>query len=137
MDYRKDPSVTMSQNDQVSVIDGKKIIKHFTKGWDLCCKWKDNSTSWQKLSELKESYPLQVAEFMFAVKLLMNRHLTGGRVGSTRRGIGLSFRLSTKSLDTTHRFISLGLNSLRLLRRLTPLIVRQVLPSGVMRLKRR
>eukprot|EP00804_Cyclotella_cryptica_P003442 CCRYP_002082-RA/>CCRYP_002082-RA protein AED:0.34 eAED:0.34 QI:0/0/0/1/0/0/2/0/164 len=54
-------------NDQVSIVDGKKIIKRSTRGWELCCEWKDGSTSWQ--SYLKESHPLQVAEFMFAAQI--------------------------------------------------------------------
>eukprot|EP00804_Cyclotella_cryptica_P017424 CCRYP_016640-RA/>CCRYP_016640-RA protein AED:0.36 eAED:0.36 QI:0/0/0/1/1/1/2/0/217 len=70
MDYRKDPSMAVSRNDQITVVNGKKIIvKHSTKGWELCCKWKDGSTSWQKLSNLKESHPLQVAEFAFTVQI--------------------------------------------------------------------
>ncbi|KAL7476932.1 hypothetical protein ACHAW6_002756, partial [Cyclotella cf. meneghiniana] len=35
--------------------------------WELCCEWKDGNTSWQKLSDLKESHPLQVADFALAV----------------------------------------------------------------------
>eukprot|EP00804_Cyclotella_cryptica_P022264 CCRYP_020542-RA/>CCRYP_020542-RA protein AED:0.22 eAED:-0.25 QI:0/0/0/0.5/1/1/2/0/420 len=66
VDYRKDPSVAVARKDQISVVDGKKIVTRSTKGWELCCKWKDGSTSWQKLSDLKESHPLQVAEFAFA-----------------------------------------------------------------------
>ena len=61
--------MAVSQNDQVTVIDGKKIVKHSTKGWELCCKWKDSSTSWQKLTDLKESNPLQGAEFVFAAQI--------------------------------------------------------------------
>jgi hypothetical protein len=46
MDHRKDPSVVVAQNNQVSVVDGKKIVKHSTRGWELCWEWKDGSTSW-------------------------------------------------------------------------------------------
>jgi hypothetical protein len=28
-----------------------------TKGWKLCVKWKDSTTSWEQLADLKESYP--------------------------------------------------------------------------------
>eukprot|EP00804_Cyclotella_cryptica_P022274 CCRYP_018116-RA/>CCRYP_018116-RA protein AED:0.39 eAED:0.39 QI:0/-1/0/1/-1/1/1/0/189 len=69
VDYRKDPSMAVAWKDQVLVIDGKKIVKRSTKGWELCCKWKDSSTSCQKLSDLKEFHPLQVAEFAFAVQI--------------------------------------------------------------------
>ena len=69
MDYRKDPSMAVSWNDQVLAVNGKKIVKRSTGGWELCCEWKDGSTSWQKLSDLKESHPLQVAEFAFAAQI--------------------------------------------------------------------
>jgi hypothetical protein len=69
VDYHKDPSVAVARNDQVMIVDGKKIVKRSTRGWELCCEWRDCSTSWQKLSDLKESLPLQVAEFAFAAQI--------------------------------------------------------------------
>ena len=32
-------------------------------GWKLLVKWRDQSESWIKLSELKESHPVETAEF--------------------------------------------------------------------------
>ena len=32
-------------------------------GWDLCVEWRDGSTDWVPLKELKESNPVQVAEY--------------------------------------------------------------------------
>eukprot|EP00804_Cyclotella_cryptica_P014222 CCRYP_005639-RA/>CCRYP_005639-RA protein AED:0.34 eAED:0.34 QI:0/0/0/1/1/1/3/0/304 len=69
VDYCKDPSMAVAQKDQVLIVDGKNIIKHSTRRWELCCEWKDNSTSWQKLLDLKESHPLQVVEFVFATQI--------------------------------------------------------------------
>jgi hypothetical protein len=57
VDYRKDPSMTVARDAQVMIVDGKKIVKRSTHGWELCCEWKDGSTSRQKLSDLKESHP--------------------------------------------------------------------------------
>jgi hypothetical protein len=37
--------------------------RHTTKGYQLCVKWKDGSTSWEHLKDMKEAYPLLVAEF--------------------------------------------------------------------------
>ena len=34
-----------------------------TASWHLCCQWKDGSTSWCKLSDLKESHPIETAEY--------------------------------------------------------------------------
>jgi hypothetical protein len=64
VDYHKDPSMAVARDAQVTIVDGKKIFKCSTRGWELCCEWKDGSTSWQKLSDLKES-----AEFAFATQI--------------------------------------------------------------------
>ena len=45
----------------------RKIIT--TKGWDLRIRWKDESTSWIPLKELKSSNPVKVAEYVAANKL--------------------------------------------------------------------
>ena len=34
-----------------------------TKGYHLCVRWKDGSTSWEHLKDLKEAYPTHVADF--------------------------------------------------------------------------
>jgi hypothetical protein len=62
----------------VTVIDGKKIAKRRPRRWEKCCKWKGDSNRLQKLSDLKESHPFQVAEFAFVHKSLMNQPSNGG-----------------------------------------------------------
>ena len=42
-------------------------MKHTTKGWMLCVQWKDKSTSWEKLSDMKESYLAEDAEYATAL----------------------------------------------------------------------
>jgi hypothetical protein len=39
---------------------GKREKKHTTTGWDLEVEWKDGSTSWIHLKELKETNPVDV-----------------------------------------------------------------------------
>jgi hypothetical protein len=41
-----------------------------TKGWKLCCKWTDGSTSWEELRNLKDSNPAEVAEYAASHNLL-------------------------------------------------------------------
>ena len=33
-----------------------------TKGWEILVQWKDGSTTWSKLKDMKDSYPVQLAE---------------------------------------------------------------------------
>ena len=43
---------------------GKKSIRKTTNGWDLICLWKDCSTPWAPLKDLKESKPVDIAEYV-------------------------------------------------------------------------
>lgn len=43
--------------------DGKRIKKKTTSGWDLEVEWKDGTTSWLPLRELKETNAVEVAQY--------------------------------------------------------------------------
>ena len=34
-----------------------------TKGWEICALWKDGSTDWITLKDLKQSYPTELSDF--------------------------------------------------------------------------
>ena len=44
-------------------------LRKTTKGWSLCILWKDGSTSWERLADVKESYPVEVAEYAVAHRI--------------------------------------------------------------------
>ena len=45
------------------------VHRRTTKGWQLLVQWKDGSTSWTPLKDLKESNPVEVAEYAVANKI--------------------------------------------------------------------
>eukprot|EP00957_Ditylum_brightwellii_P152643 11618678-Ditylum_brightwellii.AAC.1 len=47
------------------VIDkhGTRKMRKTTVGWSLLVKWKDNSEPWISLKDMKESYPVETAEY--------------------------------------------------------------------------
>jgi hypothetical protein len=51
------------------VRNGKQYKKKTTAGWDLQVEWRDGSTSWLPLKQLKESNPVEVAEYAKANQL--------------------------------------------------------------------
>jgi hypothetical protein len=49
--------------DQFITIRGREHKRKMTIGWTICVQWKNGETSWERLSDLKESNPLEVAEY--------------------------------------------------------------------------
>jgi hypothetical protein len=49
--------------------NGIKYRVKTTKGWELCVQWKDGSTSWERLANLKESNPVEIAEYAVSCEI--------------------------------------------------------------------
>jgi len=47
----------------ITTTSGRKRRKETTKGWELLVRWKDGSTTWSPLKDMKECYPVQTAEY--------------------------------------------------------------------------
>ena len=63
-DYKHDDSVAIPKTDRyITTARGQRRLHKTTAGWKLLVKWSDQSESWAKLSELKESHPMETAEF--------------------------------------------------------------------------
>ena len=62
VDHRKDSQAASKDNQEVT-LNSKTYKQKTTGGWQLCIEWKDKSTSWERLSDMKESYPVEVAEY--------------------------------------------------------------------------
>ena len=65
IDHRADATAIQQQNGYVT-FRGRRCPKRTTRGWFLCVQWKDGSTSWETLKDLKDSNPIETAEYAVA-----------------------------------------------------------------------
>jgi hypothetical protein len=63
IDHRQLDTVIRPSDQKVVSPDQRTYMKRSTIGWQICCQWKDGSTSWENLADLKESHPLETAEY--------------------------------------------------------------------------
>ena len=49
--------------------NGMKRRKMTTSGWQLCIQWKDRSTDWVSLKEVKQSYPVELEDYAKRAKI--------------------------------------------------------------------
>jgi hypothetical protein len=47
-----------------------KKVRKTTKGWQFCVEWKDGTTSWESLADLKERNPVEVYDYATSKSLL-------------------------------------------------------------------
>jgi hypothetical protein len=49
--------------------NGRKVRKRTTRGWQLLVEWKEGGSDWIDLKDIKETYPIEVAEYAKANKM--------------------------------------------------------------------
>ena len=63
-DHRKSAIAVKIDDKYVISKTGRKSLRQTTKGWDFLCLWKDGSSTWAPLKDLKESNPVDIVEYV-------------------------------------------------------------------------
>ena len=66
IDFRRSSTALCHTDQKVTRDDGRTYMRRSTAGWQICAQWKDGSSSWEKLSDFKESHPVETAEYAIA-----------------------------------------------------------------------
>jgi hypothetical protein len=69
IDHKKDKTAVDITNGYTVTRNGRRIPKTTTKGWKLLCQWRDGSSDWIDLKHVKDSNPLQLAEYAVANRI--------------------------------------------------------------------
>jgi hypothetical protein len=69
IDYRKTDEAVTEDDAFYTARSGMKHRRRTTKGWEVCVQWKDGSTNWVTMKDIKDSNPVQLAEFAVAQKI--------------------------------------------------------------------
>jgi hypothetical protein len=67
IDHKSDGNA-LSRDD--SFLLDASTVRRTRKGWKLLVNWKNGSSDWISLADLKESYPVQVAEYAVSNKIV-------------------------------------------------------------------
>ena len=67
--HQSNEHVMKQQDAFITTKTGTKRRRETTKGWELLVQWKDGGTDWIALKDIKESYPVQVAEYAVSSRI--------------------------------------------------------------------
>jgi hypothetical protein len=65
-DHRVLDDAIPANDGHFTTMSGMKRRKRTTRGWEILVRWKDGSLDWIVLKDLKESYPVKLADYAFA-----------------------------------------------------------------------
>ena len=60
INHIKDGSEIREDDAFIHMFNGNNQRRETTKGWEICIQWKDGSSTWKQLKDVKESYPVQM-----------------------------------------------------------------------------
>ncbi len=60
---RRSKSALTHADQKVTKQNGRTFLRQSTVYWQMCAQWKDGSTLWEKLSDLKEFHPVETAKY--------------------------------------------------------------------------
>jgi hypothetical protein len=84
--------------------NGNKHMRRTTKGWKLLVKWKDGSSDWLPLADLKESDPVQTAEYAVANQLENEPAFAWWVKETIKRRDRIISQVKTRYQKRTHKF---------------------------------
>ena len=61
--YRRKNDAVHKSDSSIEISTGNRRRKMSTKGWEICVLWKNGPTDWIALKDLKQYYPIELADF--------------------------------------------------------------------------
>ena len=104
MDHKKDSTAIPMSEGTVTSVNGTKRNKVTTSGWQLLILWKDGSTSWEKLKNLKASNMIEVAEYAVANRIAEEPAFNWWVPHVLRKRNRIISKVKPKYWRTTHKF---------------------------------
>jgi hypothetical protein len=103
-DHRRNGLAVKASDGFVITRNGNKVPKKTTAGWELLVAWKDGSTDWLKLKDIKDSYPVQVAEYAVTNNIAHEPAFNWWVHDVVRKRNRIISKVKSKYWKTTHKF---------------------------------
>jgi hypothetical protein len=104
MNHKKDGTAIDISNGMVTSANGNTKPKIMTQGWMLLVMWKDRSTSWEKLKDLKASNPIELAEYAVANRIAEEPAFKWWVSHTLCKRNSIISKVKSKYWKTTHKF---------------------------------
>jgi hypothetical protein len=69
VDHKKEEGATSKEDAYLVTQSGQKRLRKTTKGWKFLVQWKDGTRTWVPLKDMKESHPVETAEYVCAKRI--------------------------------------------------------------------
>lgn len=104
VDYRKEESALSERDARIVMRRGQSRMRKTTQGWRLLVRWRDGNESWVHLKDLKDSHPVETAEFAVARGIDREPAFAWWVPHTLRRRSAILGALKTRLQRVTHKY---------------------------------
>ena len=102
--HRTNGKELKQQDAFITTSQGTKRRKETTIGWEMLVQWKDQSTTWVSLKDMKDAYPVQVAEYAVSTRISEEPAFAWWVPYTLRKRNRIISKLKSKYWVRTHKF---------------------------------
>ena len=104
IDHRKSEEAVPIEQGLYTTKTGTQRRRMSTKGWLICVIWKDGSTNWIVLKDLKNAYPVQLVEYAININIDKEPAFAWWVRFTARKRSRIISKIKSKYWQRTHNF---------------------------------
>ena len=104
IDHRTDATAITIEEGTYLTERGLPRKKRTTRGWEICVQWKDGSTTWIALKDMKNAYPVQLAEYAVSNKIQDEPAFAWWVPYTLKKRTRIISKLKSKYWQRTHKY---------------------------------
>ena len=103
-DHRTNGNQIAKADSYVQSTNGGKRRKETTIGWEILIRWKDGSSTWEEMKDVKYTYPLQLAEYVHQQELICEPAFAWWVPFVLKKRNRMISKIKTKYWKRTHKY---------------------------------
>ena len=104
VDHKRDGSALTKENGFITMGGGQKKAKKTTRGWKILVEFKDDTTAWMPLKDVKEASPTELAEYALNNKIDDEPAFAWWVPYTMKKMHRIINKVKTKYWRTTHKY---------------------------------
>ncbi|KAI2499334.1 Reverse transcriptase (RNA-dependent DNA polymerase) [Fragilaria crotonensis] len=104
IDHRTNGKQVLQQDAFITTRTGTRRRRETTVGWELLVQWKDQSTTWVSLKDMKEAYPVQSAEYAVQARIAEEPAFAWWAPHTLKKRNRIIAKVKSKYWLRTHKF---------------------------------
>ncbi|KAI2498409.1 Reverse transcriptase (RNA-dependent DNA polymerase) [Fragilaria crotonensis] len=104
VDHRTNGKQVLQQDAFITNRSGTRRRRETTVGWEVLVRWKDGSTTWVAMKDVKESFPVQLAEYAVQTRIAEEPAFAWWVPYTLRKRNRIIAKVKSKYWIRTHKF---------------------------------